>query len=50
MRRAIEFDHQAAFRTVKIDNVWTNATLSAKFFAEELSALKINPQNGFGGS
>jgi len=27
-----------------------NATLSAKFFAEELSALKINPQNGFGGS
>jgi hypothetical protein len=49
MRSAIEFNDQATFRTIEIDNVRTYATLSAKFVAQELSALKICPQKGFRG-
>ena len=43
MRSPIEFDHQPGFRTIKVDNVRTNATLSTKLFAEEFSVLEVGP-------
>ena len=49
MRCAIQFNDQPAFWTIKIDNVRAYATLSAKFFAEELAVLEISPQDGLGG-
>jgi len=49
MRRTIEFDNYATFRTIKIDNVATYAFLAAKLFPEELTLPEVCPQNGFSG-
>src|SRR5262245_55108253 len=48
MRRAIKFDNQATFRTIKVDNIATNTCLPAELLPEEPALLKLLPQDGFG--
>jgi len=43
---AIKFDDQRTFWTIEIDNVWTNAVLTAELLAEKLAFLKVCPQDG----
>ena len=42
---AVQFDNDAFFRTKKVDNVRTNATLSSKFLPIELGAFQMSPQH-----
>ena len=46
--RSIKIDYQPAFRTVEIDNVRTYALLASELLSQELSLLKVLPQNRFG--
>src|SRR5438094_321986 len=46
----IELNHQPTFRTIKVDNVRTYATLSTKFLTQDFAVLKIWPKHCFSGS
>jgi hypothetical protein len=50
VRGAVQFDDQLTFRTIKVDNVATNADLSSEEFSQDLFSLKVRPQNSLGGS
>ena len=45
----IQLDSQPAVRTKEVDNVRTNAMLSAKLLAVELRTLEIQPEQSLGG-
>ena len=46
---SIEFDHNAIFRTIKVDNVRTYPVSTAKLFPVQFRAAKCCPQESFGG-
>jgi len=45
MRLTVQFNHQPAFRTVEVGDVWTDAVLPAKFPTVQHGALKMFPQH-----
>ena len=45
MRLTVQFNHQPAFRTVEVGDVWTDAVLPAKFPTVQHAALKMFPQH-----
>src|SRR5438067_1139033 len=47
---SVKFDDQRTFRTIKIDNIRTNAVLSAEFLSEALPVPKVRPHHSFSGS
>jgi hypothetical protein len=44
MDRAVKFDNDATFRTIKVDNIRTYAVLPAKFFSVELALSEAGPE------
>jgi hypothetical protein len=50
MSLSIQFDSEPALGTIKVDNVATNAELSAKLLAKKLASLKALPEDRFGRS
>jgi hypothetical protein len=49
VRRAVELNCQAAFGTIKIQDLRTYTVLATKLFATTLRPLEALPQSGFGG-
>ena len=47
MRRSIQFNRKVTLDTEKVDNIATYAVLPAELLSEELSSLKVFPQNRF---
>jgi hypothetical protein len=45
MRRPVQFDNNATFRTIKVDNIRTNAELPTEFETVKLAAFQKLPEN-----
>ena len=49
MAVAIDFNHQARLGTIKVDDVWTNGMLAAKFITGQVAITQELPEFFFGG-